>query len=412
MSTSAPGSSAPPIVMDVQNVSKRYNLYRSTGHRLAGMLGLAKPLDVKSALRDVSFSVRKGEMIGLIGGNGAGKSTLLKLVAGATAASSGKITRSGRIAALLELGAGFHPEWTGRQNVEYYLRLQGLRRAEVQALLPQIESFADIGAYFDQPIRTCSTGMAMRVSFAAAALLPCETLIIDEALVVGDNRFAHKCFQHIAQLREQGITIFLVTHRLDLVTQLCSRALYLQHGQLVFDGSPDEALLLYYQQYTTSPNADDGRISAKIEKPDTEYGSREANIRAVRLSDNRLRSGAKAIVSVDLHFAKACNHPVLMFALKTTEGVLLYQTNTDELKASIGAAAADSHVTVEIATPLPFATMSVFVNLALTEQRSDGLHVLHAKASCVEIEVDGPPGLLGLVDVGAAMTLIGTEMVP
>lgn len=397
--------------MEVQNLSKRYNLYRSTGHRLASMLGLARPLDVKSALRDISFSVRKGEMIALIGGNGAGKSTLLKIVAGATTASAGTITRNGRIAALLELGAGFHPEWTGRQNVEYYLRLQGLRRTEVQVLLPQIESFADIGAYFDQPIRTCSTGMAMRVSFAAAALSPCDTLIIDEALVVGDNRFAHKCFQHIEHLREQGVTMFLVTHRLDLVTQLCSRALYLRHGRLVFDGSPDEAVLLYYQQNATLPSTDQGGIPARIDKPDSEYGSRAANIRSVRSSHHRLKSGASAIVSADLHFVMACEHPVLLFALKTTEGVLLYQTDTDHLGASIGAVAADSHVTVEIATPLPLATMSVFVNLALTDRRSDGLHVLHARASCLEIEVDGPVGLLGLVDVGAAMTSIGSDMV-
>lgn len=411
MSTSAPGCPAPPIVMEVRNVSKRYNLYRSTGHRLASMLGLARPLDVKSALSDVSFSARQGEMIGLIGGNGAGKSTLLKLVAGATAANSGSITHRGRIAALLELGAGFHPEWTGRQNVEYYLRLQGFRRAEVQVLLPQIEGFADIGRYFDQPIRTCSTGMAMRVSFAAAALCPCDTLIIDEALVVGDNRFAHKCFQHIEHLREQGVTIFLVTHRLDLVTQLCSRALYLQQGRLVFDGSPDEAVLLYYQQNAALPGTDQSGIPARIDSPDSEYGSREASIRSVRSNHERLKSGSSAIVTVELHFDLACDHPVLMFALKTTEGVLLYQSDTDQLGAPIGAVAADSHVTVDIVTPLPFATMSVFVNFALVDRRSDGMHVLHARASCLEIEVDGPPGMLGLVDVGATMTLIGTEMV-
>lgn len=198
-----------------------------------------------AALSDISLTVRQGETLGILGSNGAGKSTLLQIIVGVLAPTSGTVKRQGRVAALLELGAGFNPLWTGRRNAEFYCMVQGCDRATMPARLREIEDFADIGGFFDRPMRTYSSGMFMRVAFAAAMASDPDIFIVDEALAVGDARFQKKCFGYFTQLQAQGKTIILVSHDPMLVSRFCTHGVVLDGGRLVMHGSARDAAAAY-----------------------------------------------------------------------------------------------------------------------------------------------------------------------
>jgi ABC-type polysaccharide/polyol phosphate transport system ATPase subunit len=197
------------------------------------------------ALRDVSLTVAPGECVALVGANGAGKSTLLSLVAGISFPDSGSIVTRGNVAALLELGAGFHPDLTGRENALLNASLLGLGRAETHAKYPSIEDFAELGEFVDEPLRTYSTGMIMRLAFAVAIHVDPEILIIDEAFAVGDQRFQTKCIDRILNLRAAGKTLLCVSHSRAILERLCSRALWLDHGRPVLEGNIQEVMDAY-----------------------------------------------------------------------------------------------------------------------------------------------------------------------
>ena len=243
-------------------------------------------------------------------------------------ATSGAVRVGGRIASLLELGVGFHGEWTGRQNVQFYLRLCGVVQSRMAGLERDIEGFADIGDYFDQPMRACSTGMTMRVAFAAAAFVESDILVIDEALAVGDAVFQRKCFQHLEKLKARGVTILLVTHQASLVTQICSRALILQKGELVFDGKPREAAKRYVGMSTGTPL---GEAAAPIEKAENEaetrFGSGRAKITAIEVSPPQrggacYATGEIITISISARFNERVDDPDFGFSIKSLEGVL------------------------------------------------------------------------------------------
>jgi lipopolysaccharide transport system ATP-binding protein len=227
----------------VRNLCKTFPLYGSFFRHLLG----AKPPAGFTALNGVTLQLRAGETVGFLGSNGAGKSTLLQLIAGTMQPTSGFVTVVGRISALLELGAGFNPEWTGRRNAEFYCMIQGAARQDLPVLLENIRDFADIGEFFDRPMRTYSSGMFLRVAFAAAVAVEPDIVIVDEALAVGDSRFQNKCFQRFEDLQQAGKTIIFVTHDTDKVTRFCSRGIVLQAGRIVLDGNPTEAVRAYRQ---------------------------------------------------------------------------------------------------------------------------------------------------------------------
>jgi lipopolysaccharide transport system ATP-binding protein len=195
--------------------------------------------------RELDFEVRGGEAVGLVGRNGAGKSTLLKLLTGVQEPSTGRIERRGLVSAILELGVGFHPDFTGRENARQMVLLQGLPQERVAELMPEIEAFAEIGGYFDQPVHTYSSGMQMRLAFSAATAVQPDVLIVDEAMAVGDAYFQHKCFDRIRLMRERGAAIMPVSHDPGAVRTLCSRAMLLHEGRLVEDGPPETVLETY-----------------------------------------------------------------------------------------------------------------------------------------------------------------------
>ena len=241
------------ILIQAQNLAKAYRIWETPSARLKGPFldSLAKGFPKSSAihrglarrasksyrdfyaLKDLSFSIRRGEATGIIGRNGSGKSTLLQLIAGTLAASKGSLEVNGRVSALLELGSGFNPDFTGRENVFLNGALFGLSRSEIQAKFPEIEAFADIGDFIEQPVKTYSSGMMMRLAFSVAVTLQPDILIIDEALSVGDVFFTQKCFQRIREIVSHGATLIFVSHDMGAVQNLCDRALLLHQGSLV-----------------------------------------------------------------------------------------------------------------------------------------------------------------------------------
>lgn len=233
-------------LLRVRDVGKVFCRYASEWQRIARWFGATvQPLDQHWVVRHISFDLNAGDSIGIVGRNGAGKSTLLKMITGTMLPSEGQIQMSGRVAAILELGMGFNPEFSGRQNARHALELMGFGHAQIEAVMPEIAAFADIGDYFDQAVRTYSTGMQARVAFAAATAFRPELLIVDEVLSVGDAFFQAKCFERIAAYRQQGMTLILVTHSVADVVTHCNRALLLRQGRLIEDGSPAHVTNLY-----------------------------------------------------------------------------------------------------------------------------------------------------------------------
>jgi lipopolysaccharide transport system ATP-binding protein len=235
------------IAIRVEGLSKRYYLYDSPLGRMRSLVfGRKANQPYIEALKELSFSIKKGAFFGIIGQNGSGKSTLLQMIAGILAPSTGAVHCHGRIAALLELGAGFNPEFTGRENARLNAQILGISHEEFERKSPEIEAFADIGEFIDQPVKTYSSGMFVRLAFAVQACVEPDILIIDEALAVGDIFFRLKCYERIAKLRAKGCTIILVTHGMDDVMVYCDQVLLLEHGQAIFLGDPSEGINRYY----------------------------------------------------------------------------------------------------------------------------------------------------------------------
>ncbi|TPN65743.1 ABC transporter ATP-binding protein [Mesorhizobium sp. B1-1-1] len=234
------------LVLDVSHVGKSYTTYRSNLQRFANWFGASiAPQSEFWANRDVSFQVEQGKAVALIGQNGAGKSTLLKMITGTVRPTVGSITVTGRVSAILELGLGFNPEFTGRQNVYQAGGLMGFSQQELTALMPSIEEFAEIGEFFDQPTRIYSSGMLARLAFALATAKCPDILIVDEVLSVGDSYFQHKSFDRIRQFKAQGTSIILVTHSMGDVRALSDRVVLLDKGTILRDGAPDEVVDYY-----------------------------------------------------------------------------------------------------------------------------------------------------------------------
>lgn len=268
-------------VISVQNVSKRYRT--QPGFWLGRGPHEAEARNEFWALRNVSFDVPRGEVFGLVGPNGAGKSTLLQILAGILQPTEGRVLTQGRISALLELGAGFNLEFTGRENVRLNAELHGLSRQEIDDAIPAVEAFAELGRFFDRPVREYSTGMYVRLAFSAAIHQHPETLVVDEALAVGDARFANKCIRRLEQLKQHGTTILFVSHDLGIVKRLCNRAALLWEGQLVTLGTPLEIANEYSRRVQIDPI--EPSTPAHQTNPSTEILIASLNQREYQITD-------------------------------------------------------------------------------------------------------------------------------
>ena len=261
------------VVLSVRNISKCFEMYEKPIHRLYQTLCAGKKKFYKEfwALRNINFELRKGECIGILGRNGAGKSTLLQIVTGVLSPTGGSVTMKGRVAALLELGSGFNPEFTGRENVYMNASILGLSKEEIDAKYQSILDFADIGDFIDQPVKSYSSGMTVRLAFAVVAHVDADVLIVDEALSVGDAFFQQKCMRFIRKFKEEH-TILFVSHDTGAVVNLCTRAILLEHGTVVRDGSPKDVSEYYLAQQFHANQGGEMEIcgakeSQEVEKP-------------------------------------------------------------------------------------------------------------------------------------------------
>lgn len=270
----SPPLAAPPLALQVDGLGKCYTLYRQPGDRLRQFLlpRLQRALRLPEkryyedfwALREVSFEIRRGETLGIVGCNGSGKSTLLQMICGTVAPTTGRVAVHGRVAALLELGSGFNPEFTGRENVFMNAAILGLEPEEIEARFAAIAAFADIGDFIDRPVKTYSSGMAVRLAFAVIAHVDADILIVDEALSVGDALFVQKCMRFIRRFQERGTLIF-VSHDMAAVQNLCRKAIWLDHGRFcMFDSA--QAVARAYLQYTLQRSYGEGLELAPVGK--------------------------------------------------------------------------------------------------------------------------------------------------
>ncbi|BBR59518.1 MULTISPECIES: ABC transporter ATP-binding protein [Enterobacteriaceae] len=319
-------------IITVEKVSKTYKSYSNKKHRLIEWLTLGKKKYHKdiNILSNISFKVCAGESVGILGMNGAGKSTLLKIITGTTNATTGVVNVNGRVAALLELGMGFHPDFTGRDNVFMSGQLMGLNTSQLAEIMPQIEEFAEIGDYIDQPVRTYSSGMQIRLAFAVATAVRPELLIVDEALSVGDAYFQSKCFNRIRKFKEKGTTLLIVSHDQAAIANICSRAILLDKGTIVADGAPTDIMNLYNAKL--SKTADDNNI--RLEKGKSESGNKKAIIDGFYLEKE---NGTKTDIVEVADLCSLCftvtNYEVssgltLGFHIRDRLGNIVFGTNT------------------------------------------------------------------------------------
>jgi len=327
-------------VLTVSAVGKRYAAYKSNLHRFATWFGAnITPVSEYWANRDISFDIKAGEALALIGQNGAGKSTLLKMITGTIRPTIGQITVSGHIGAILELGLGFNPEFTGRQNIYNAGGLMGFSQEELTSLMPSIEDFTEIGEFFDQPIRVYSSGMQARLAFALATARRPDVLIVDEVLSVGDSYFQHKSFDTIRQFKDQGTSIILVTHSLGDVRALCDRVILLDKGRVLKDGLPDEVVDYYNVMIADREN---DKAAANIDQTrgedgwlKTRSGTLEISVTKLELLDAEThnvvgvaRAGQRLLLRLEASTTALIPSLVLGYMLRDRTGHLVWGTNT------------------------------------------------------------------------------------
>lgn len=342
------------IAIEIKNVSKKYLLYSKPIDRLLQYLKPKKALHKEFiALQPVSLSIHKGRTIGIVGRNGSGKSTLLQMIAGTLTPTTGSVEVKGRISALLELGAGFNPEFTGRENVFLNAAILGISPKEVEARFQEILAFSEIGEFIDRPVKTYSSGMFVRLAFSVATLIDPDVVIIDEALSVGDEKFQRKCYNHLETLKEKGCTILFVSHSMKTVEQLCDYAYLLDKGELLGEGEPKEIidqyhLMLYAQENTHMKQINQNNkvaqsnqnvIEEQIEETNGYYNENTETKNGMKMFDIKMFKEDKSesylfdsgeYGKINVNFTSYINESDIMIGLriKTTQGVEVYGTSS------------------------------------------------------------------------------------
>ena len=335
----------------VEHLSKMYKLYDKPSDRLKESLGLSKKKRYREhyALRDVSFDIKKGETVGIIGTNGAGKSTILKIITGVLSPTEGEVTVDGRISALLELGAGFNMEYTGIENIYLNGTMIGFSEEEIDARLDDILAFADIGEFVNQPVKSYSSGMFVRLAFAVAINIDPEILIVDEALSVGDVFFQAKCYRKFEEFKQEGKTILFVSHDLGSISKYCDRVILLDHGKVAGTGSPKEMVDRYKRLLVNQwPDAEEKKLPKSAKNREKtgwitpfemnpgalEYGDKRAEMLGFLVEDanglqtNTIEKGAEFTLKVRVQFHTKIEDPIFAFTVKDMRGTEITGTNT------------------------------------------------------------------------------------
>jgi lipopolysaccharide transport system ATP-binding protein len=350
------------VVISVQNVSKVYHLYRHPFDRVLGALALSRKQKAEFwALRNINLRVEKGEVFAILGPNGSGKSTLLQVISGILQPTSGRVLCSGRVAALLELGAGFNPEFSGRENVYLNGEILGLSRRELDQAFPRIEAFAEIGQFIDRPVKEYSSGMYVRLAFSTAIHVDPEVLIVDEALAVGDAIFASRCVQKFEELRRKNVTVLLVSHDLGLIKRLADRAAFMLDGRIVMQGAPKDAVNRYVgfvldheragkEQSAGQLEESEGSLSNKSSFRHGDGASRVKDVRILNSSGetcHAFRPGESIVLRVRAAFHQPVSNPVVGILIRNRIGMDIFGTNTRLEHAELGDFESGEEIEVE-----------------------------------------------------------------
>ncbi len=430
--------SSEKIVISARGLSKAYRIYNNQLDRIRQPFSLGKQKLYRefAALQDIDLDIRKGETIGIIGRNGSGKSTLLQLICGIRKPTSGTIEVEGRVSALLELGAGFHPEFTGRENVYMQGAIMGISRAQMEQRFGAIAAFADIGDFIEQPVKIYSSGMFLRLAFAVAVHVDPDILVIDEALAVGDARFQSKCFRRLEELKNDGATILIVSHATEQITRLCDRVLLFEQGRLVSNGDPgsliSQYLNLLFDGSTAGPAASPDHAAPERTRADFDatdhverfhlrpaYNPHEYRWgdRSAVLLDFMLRTGKTDHVShiecgdqrieirLKILFKREVAHPIFGWAVKSKDGVTLAGTNSRELGVVSSARKENEVVLVEFSFAPHLEPGDYFISLGVADGAAEEVIPLDRRFDSIHLMVAGKSPHSGLVDMSPAITI-------
>ena len=423
------------IAISVQNVTKLYKLYDKPSDRFKESLGLTKKKNYKEhyALHNLSFDVKKGECLGIIGTNGAGKTTILKIITGVLNPTDGKIDIHGRISALLELGAGFNMEYTGIENVYLNGTMIGFSKEEIDNKLEDILKFADIGDFVYQPVKTYSSGMLVRLAFAVAINIDPEILIVDEALSVGDVFFQAKCYRKFDEFKKMGKTILFVSHDLSSINKYCDRAILLNKGNKVKEGNPSEIIDLYKkvlvgQDEDVSDENDE--LDEKVQENEdqyegdlwknklninphvSEYGEKDAEIVDFGLFDengkitNTIIKGTKFELKMKVKFNKKSELPIFAFTIKDLKGTDVTGTNTMIEKIDVPACEAGDTKIISFRQDMNLQGGEFLLSLGCTTFKEDDFIVYHRLYDVCNITVVSIKNSVGFFDMNSEIEVI------
>ena len=414
----------------VTQVSKIYKLYDSPSARLRDALGLSRGKNCREhqALQGVDLEVKKGETIGIIGTNGSGKSTLLKIITGVIAPTSGEVEVAGRISALLELGAGFNQEYTGIENVYLQGTMMGFSREEIAAKMEDILDFADIGEFVNQPVKTYSSGMFVRLAFAVAINIEPEILIVDEALSVGDVFFQAKCYRKFEEFKELGKTILFVSHDLSSITKYCDRAILLNRGVKVLEGTPKEAVDQYKMAlveqkeaerlqntalWKPSDSGEKWRERISINPETLEYGDKQAEIIDFAIVDetgklsNVIEKGTQFTIKMKVLFHEDVTEPIFAFTLKNLMGIELTGTNTMLEKEMLEPVKAGGVRTVSFTQKMTLQGGEYLLSFGCTGYEKEEFKVHHRLYDVCSLGVVSEKNTVGYFDLESVVEIEG-----
>ncbi len=364
-------------VLEVINISKSFKDYKSEWQRILSWFGFNfKPTEEHHILKHINFSIAPGEAVGIVGQNGAGKSTLLKIITGALKPSEGNVHIDGRISAILELGMGFHPDMTGRQNVYHSAGLMGFSKEQIDDAIEDIKAFTEIGDYFDQPVRTYSSGMQMRVAFGVATAYRPEILIIDEALAVGDTYFQHKSFERIREFQAEGTSLLIVSHDRGAIQAICDRAILIEKGKVLKDGAPEAVMDFYNALIAERENSTITQNETEDGKVETISGTSEATMEEIGLYNAKgekvevVGVGDSIELRIKVKVHQNLENLVLGYGIKDHLGQVIFGINTWHTNQVIKLVKAGDQFCFTITFPANFGTGSYSIQTALVDKEN------------------------------------------
>ena len=408
--------------IEIRNLSKMYKLYNKPSDRLRDSLGLSRKKRYKEhyALQNINFDIHEGECVGIIGTNGSGKSTILKIITGVLSPTEGTVTVNGRISALLELGAGFNPEYSGMENIYLNGTMLGFSEEEIDSRLDEILSFADIGDFVNQPVKTYSSGMFVRLAFAVAINIDPEILVVDEALSVGDVFFQSKCYHKFEEFKKQGKTILFVSHDLGSVSKYCDRVILLNQGEMLDEGTPKAMVDMYKQllvhqdpvkQAENTEPEENWKDGFQVNPNTLEYGEKQAEIRDFVVVDfsgrhtNTIEKGSEFEIKMRLHFNESIQQPIAAFTIKNIQGTEITGTNTMYEGINIEHPDAGRECVVTFRQKMDLQGGEYLISFGCTGYRNGDFTVFHRLYDACNVTVVSTKNTVGFFDMNSVVSV-------